>query len=64
MFERLKDCTAAQLEAAESSPGASKFESNLPGSVDSNFNVTQADRSVRGSQCEREGDRGEEATQP
>jgi hypothetical protein len=27
----LKHCTAAQLEAAESSPGTSKFESDLPG---------------------------------
>jgi hypothetical protein len=32
----------------------------VAGSVDSNFNVTQADRSVCGSQGGREGDRGQE----
>jgi hypothetical protein len=53
----LKHCTAAQLEAAESTLCTSNFESDLPGSVDSNFDVTQADRWVRGSQCGREGGR-------
>jgi hypothetical protein len=40
----LKQCTAAQLEATESSPSTSKFESDLPGWEDANFNATQADR--------------------
>jgi hypothetical protein len=30
-LDRTQHCTAAQLEAAEFAPGASKFESDLPG---------------------------------
>jgi hypothetical protein len=30
-LDRTKHCTEAQLEAAEFSPGASKFEYDLPG---------------------------------
>jgi hypothetical protein len=30
-LDRTKHCTEAQLEAAEFAPGASKFESDLPG---------------------------------
>jgi hypothetical protein len=30
-LDRTQHCTEAQLEAAEFAPGASKFESNLPG---------------------------------
>src|SRR5580693_5919628 len=41
-LDRTKHRTATQLAAAESSPGTSKFESDLPGWEDSNFNVTQA----------------------
>jgi hypothetical protein len=40
------------------------FESNLPGWGDSNFDVTQADRLGRGSQCGRDGDCGQETVQP
>src|ERR1700674_5385384 len=43
-LDRSKHCTETQLAAAESSPGASKFESDLPGCEDSNFDVMQADR--------------------
>ena len=54
-LDRTKHRTATQLAAAETSPGTSKIESNLPGWEDSNFDVTQADRLGRGSQCGREG---------
>ena len=30
-LDRTQHCTEVQLEAAESSPGTSKFESDLPG---------------------------------
>src|ERR1700719_4257437 len=63
-LDRTKHRTATQLAAAETSPGTSKFESNLPGWEDSNFDVTQADRLGRGSQCGRDGDCGEETVQP
>jgi hypothetical protein len=63
-FERLKHCTEVQLEAAESTSCPSKFVSDLPGWEDSNFDVMRGDRSVRGSQCGRDGDRGEETVQP
>jgi hypothetical protein len=53
-LDRTKHRTATQLAAAETSPGTSKFESNLPGWGDSNFDVTQADRLGRGSQCSRQ----------
>src|SRR6202040_333174 len=43
-LDRTKHRTATQLAAAETSPGTSKFESNLPGWEDSNFDVTRADR--------------------
>jgi len=56
VLDRTKHRTATQLAAAESSPGTSKFESDLPGWQDSNFDVMQADRSVRRSQYGREGD--------
>ena len=63
-LDRTKHRTATQLAAPETSPGTSKFESNLPGSVDSNFNVTQADLSVRDSQCGRGGHCSSETVQP
>src|SRR5580704_8225189 len=63
-LDRTKHRTATQLAAAETSPGTSKFESNLPGWEDSNFDVTQADRLGRGSQCGRDGDCGQETIQP
>src|ERR1700736_866394 len=63
-LDRTKHRTATQLAAAETSPGTSKFESNLPGWEDSNFDVTQADRLERGSQCGRDGDCGQETVQP
>src|SRR5580692_4347907 len=63
-LDRTKHRTATQLAAAETSPGTSKFESNLPGWEDSNFDVTQADRLGRGSQCGRDGDCGQETVQP
>src|SRR4029077_11786083 len=63
-LDRTKHRTATQLAAAETSPGTSKFESNLPGWEDSNFDVTQADRLGRGSQCRRDGDCGQETVQP
>jgi hypothetical protein len=46
-LDRTKHRTATQLAAAETSPGTSKFESNLPGWEDSNFDVMQAHRWVR-----------------
>src|ERR1700719_4842430 len=49
-LDRTKHRTATQLAAAETSPGTSKFESNLPGWEDSKFGVTQADRLGGGSQ--------------
>src|SRR6202030_2307504 len=63
-LDRTKHRTATQLAAAETSPGTSKFESDLPGWEDSNFDVTQADRLGRGSQCGRDGDCGQETVQP
>src|SRR5580700_4541297 len=46
-LDRTKHRTATQLAAAETSPGTSKIESNLPGWEDSNFDVMQAHRWVR-----------------
>jgi hypothetical protein len=46
--------------AAESTPCTSKFESDLPGSEDSNFDVLQVDC----SQCPREAHGGQETVQP
>jgi hypothetical protein len=63
-LEPTKHCTEAQLEAAESSSGASKFESDLPGWEDPNFDVLQVDRSGRRSQCPREAHGGQETIQP
>jgi len=42
----------------------SKFESDLPRSQDSNFDVMQADRWVRRSQYGREGDCDQETVRP
>src|ERR1700724_742425 len=43
-LDRTKHRTATQLAAAETSPGTSKIDSNLPGWEDSNFDVMQAHR--------------------
>jgi hypothetical protein len=52
------------LKLLNFSSGTSKFESDLPGSADSNFDVMQADGSVRDSQFGRQGDCGQQTSQP
>jgi hypothetical protein len=60
-LDRTKHCAEAQLEAAEFSPGASKFcrgerKSSNPTCRGENFDVMQVDRLARRSQYGGEGD--------